>query len=866
MTTIPDRLAAALSDRYRIERELGRGGMATVYLAEDLRHQRKVALKVLDPELAAVLGAERFLAEIRTTANLQHPHILGLFDSGAVEGSLFYVMPFVEGESLRDRLTREKQLPVEDAVRIAREVADALQYAHEHGVIHRDIKPENIMLQGGHALVADFGIALAVQTAGGQRMTQTGLSLGTPQYMSPEQAMGDRSIDARSDVYALGAVTYEMLVGEPPFTGATVQSIVAKVMSEKPTAPRTVRDTVPVTVEVAVLKALAKLPADRFVSAAAFAAVLGHADATTARVVAVPARRVSLLLPMAILGIVAAASFLVGRLTSGSRAESGMTFGPATQVTWEPGLEVTPAISPDGKQVAYAKGNGTLSRIFVRPVSGGRPLALTGDSTAIEAHPEWSHDGARILFIRNGDVYSVPSGGGTPKQEVPSRGTAVESATWSPDESRIAYVVGESLFVREATGASRPLTRLFQPSLCTWGAANLIACQAGNLWYLQPGMAFANLAPSHVAIVDPESGAVTGVTDSTSSNVAPQWSPDGHSIYYISNRLGPQDLFNVEVRNGHAGPSHRLTVGLGASSFTLSADGSRIAYAVMVSSSNVWSEPFPRAGAPQRTQITQGQQLIESVAVSRDGQWLYYDSDIAGNTDLYRVRLTGGEPERLTTDRSAEFAPSPSPDGRSVAFHSWRTTSREIYVMPLDGGPVVQLTDTPLQEQNPQWSPDGTSLAFASQSPPLGLFIAHRSTDGTWTSRQRLEAGHWAAWSPDGRFLSYSTLLGGLGGLRVVPADSGAPRTLVDETAPGAPGVEVSRWSQDGRTIYFKSHDPDGEGVLWSIPAAGGTPTRIMRFGDGRQRSDRYGFWFANGRIYYTLYDRQANVWVVDVR
>ncbi|HEY6784755.1 MAG TPA: serine/threonine-protein kinase, partial [Gemmatimonadales bacterium] len=225
------RLAAALSDRYHIERELGAGGMATVYLAQDLKHDRRVALKVLRPELAAVIGAGRFLAEIRTTANLQHPHILSLFDSGEADGTVFYVMPYVEGESLRDRLNREKQLPVDAAIRIATEVADALDYAHQQGVVHRDIKPENILLHGGHTLIADFGIALAAAKTGDTRMTETGMSLGTPAYMSPEQAMGEREITPRSDVYALGCVTYEMLVGEAPFTGPTAQAIVAKVLT-----------------------------------------------------------------------------------------------------------------------------------------------------------------------------------------------------------------------------------------------------------------------------------------------------------------------------------------------------------------------------------------------------------------------------------------------------------------------------------------------------------------------------------------------------------------------------------------------------------------------------------------------------------
>ncbi|HET9798954.1 MAG TPA: serine/threonine-protein kinase, partial [Gemmatimonadaceae bacterium] len=267
-------VAAALGARYAVERELGAGGMATVYLAEDVRHHRKVAIKVLHPELSAVLGPERFLKEIELTAGLQHPHILPLFDSGSAEGQLFYVMPFVEGETLRTRLDRECQLPVADAVRIAREVADALAYAHSRGVIHRDVKPENILLQGGHALVADFGIALAVQQAGGHRITQTGLSLGTPQYMAPEQAAGERSVDARADIFALGAVTYEMLAGQPPFTGPTTQAVIARVLTAEPTPLTEVRHSVPAAIAAAVHTALAKLAADRFGSAAEFVAAL----------------------------------------------------------------------------------------------------------------------------------------------------------------------------------------------------------------------------------------------------------------------------------------------------------------------------------------------------------------------------------------------------------------------------------------------------------------------------------------------------------------------------------------------------------------------------------------------------------------
>src|SRR5687768_11152516 len=264
-------LASALHGRYTIDREIGRGGMATVYLARDVRHNRHVALKVLNPELGAVLGVERFLAEIEVTANLQHPNLLPLFDSGEANGLLFYVMPFIQGESLRARLDREKQLPVDEAIRITTAIAGALDYAHRHAVIHRDLKPENILMHEGQPLIADFGIALAVSNAGGARITQTGLSLGTPQYMSPEQATGDRVVDGRTDIYSLGAMAYEMLVGDPPHHASTSQAIIAKVLTERPTSVRTSRPSVPPHVDGAIGKALEKLAADRFATAKEFA-------------------------------------------------------------------------------------------------------------------------------------------------------------------------------------------------------------------------------------------------------------------------------------------------------------------------------------------------------------------------------------------------------------------------------------------------------------------------------------------------------------------------------------------------------------------------------------------------------------------
>ncbi len=424
-----ERVRAALADRYRIERELGQGGMASVYLAEDLRHDRKVAIKVLKPELAAALGGERFLAEIRTTANLQHPHILPLHDSGAADGFLYYVMPFVEGESLRDRLVRERQLPIAAALQIAREVADALHYAHGQGVVHRDVKPENILLHGGHAAVADFGIALAVQSAGGERLTQTGLSLGTPQYMSPEQAMGERTIDARSDLYALGAVLYEMLTGDPPFLGSTVQAMVAKVLSERPTAPSTVRDTVPGGVEEAVLRALAKLPADRFTSAAEFAVALGVPAGTSAER-PVASRRLVWHLNPALAGLtvvsLGVAGWALSRLYRPVPSAGVPLFDAAlpdsAPMSDAPliaaqgfGVGTTSfSLAPSGEFVVYAAIAGNSTRLWYRSLvdASARPIPGTEGGTV----PRISPDGGMIAYSVTDRVFLVPVAGGEPRQ------------------------------------------------------------------------------------------------------------------------------------------------------------------------------------------------------------------------------------------------------------------------------------------------------------------------------------------------------------------------------------------------------------------------------------------------------------------
>ncbi|MCH8992077.1 MAG: protein kinase [Acidobacteria bacterium] len=410
MTDTIARLKDALSDRYSIERELGAGGMATVYLAEDLKHRRKVAVKVLRSELAAVIGAERFLIEIEVTANLQHPNILPLYDSGVADSFLYYVMPYIEGETLRDLLNREKQLGVEETVEIAKSVAAALSFAHERGVIHRDIKPENILLQSGQALVADFGIALAVSQAGGARLTETGLSLGTPHYMSPEQATGDRDLDARSDVYSLACVTYEMLTGDPPHVGSTAQAILASVMTEEPRRVTLRRKTVPAHVEGAVHKALEKLPADRFTSAHDFAQALAdpgfrHGGAAGVPAAAGPWKRLSLgLATVLVVGVGVLTSRLLDRPTPEVvrfsipvGQDDDVHLGGFDKGTGQRPASPSMAFSPDGDVLVYSAWDGEDSRIYVRRMGQERADPIEGTEGA--AFPFFSPDGRCVAGV-----------------------------------------------------------------------------------------------------------------------------------------------------------------------------------------------------------------------------------------------------------------------------------------------------------------------------------------------------------------------------------------------------------------------------------------------------------------------------------
>jgi hypothetical protein len=479
------RLTTALEERYRIERQLGAGGMATVYLATDLKHGREVALKVLRPELGAVLGDERFLAEIKITARLDHPHILTLIDSGAEGGFLYYVLPFVRGESLRDKLNREKQLGLDEALVITRQVASALDYAHRQGVVHRDIKPENILLLEGEAMLADFGIALAVKEAGGNRLTETGLSLGTPQYMSPEQATGDRQLDARSDLYSLAAVLYEMLAGEPPVTGPTAQAMIAKLMTERPTRLRVLRGSVPETVDAAVAKALDKTPADRFASAGEFVRALDAKP--VAATVALPAARSRRRLVTGIglaLGLLAAVLGAV--VATGRFRPRGPAFAlrDRTQLT-SSGSVFASAVSADGKQLAYITHDcgpkGCSYSLDLQDVGGNAThRVLAGASAAYGL--EWSPDRRNLIFVGTWrgrwGFYLVSALGGPPRYL--SSGAAM---FWAGGDSLlIAPPIsgGDSVFqvkVASIDGTVRDSIRVAGPGL---GVAGLSVSPGGR--------------------------------------------------------------------------------------------------------------------------------------------------------------------------------------------------------------------------------------------------------------------------------------------------------------------------------------------------------------------------------------------------
>ncbi|MBY0491820.1 MAG: protein kinase [Gemmatimonadaceae bacterium] len=855
----PEPLVTALQDRYTLLRQLGAGGMATVYLARDVRHAREVAIKVLHPELAAVLGAERFLSEIRTTASLQHPHILPLFDSGEAAGQLFYVMPYVDGETLRSRLEREKQLPIADAVQLAREVADALQYAHDRWVIHRDIKPENILLQGGHALVADFGIALAVTNAGGARMTQTGLSLGTPQYMAPEQAMGERAIDARADVYALGAVTYEMLAGEPPFTGPTSQAIVAKVLSTD--APRldTLRRNVPAAVAQAVHHALERLPADRFASARQFAEVLeGRAMAPahqmSGRAAAVPSRA-----PTLTIAYITAAIAVAFGLWSALRARPSVDAVPlqvAVALPDSEGLLPAPsvtnrprrlAISPDGRTLVYfgpGPGGRGLGQLWQRPLNRLTGTRIPGTEGAL--NPTFAPDGSpRLAYITR-----LP--GGALRIVDLSTNSSMTVADSLLDDSGVAWSDDGWLYV---------VRRMFGSGIHRVRAA-------------------ARSVPEPVTTPDTSAGELF--------HTLPSALPGGRGVLFtIVNKTADVENRQIGVWDART-RSHRVLMKGAAAWYaapghllTLLADGTLVAAPFDVPSLQVTGAAVPVADGVQLSALGSADVVSgpdgligyiagvhagvqqELVMVARDDVTTHLDSAFNGryprgfeldprgetlialreplgqDVGLEQLRLDNTSIRRIATDA---WDPFWSTDG-SLIYFVRQTDRRQLFVTPADGSRGPRLVRTfPLSRTSmTRMASDGKTLVVLGNE---DLFITSLTGDTTLRPLVRTpEREREFALSPDGHWIAITREEGSATYVDVHPfPDVDRQRFRVSDGRSG----RSPRWSRDSRSLFYRN-------VFNDLMRVAVSPGAVVTFGKSVpvMRGNAAGF---NGQI-GELYD-----------
>jgi serine/threonine-protein kinase len=772
MTDVFDRLKSALADRYAIERELGSGGMATVYLAEDLKHERQVALKVMRPELSAILGGERFLREIRIAAKLNHPHILALYDSGEADGFLYYVMPHVEGESLRSKLTREKQLPLDEAITITQQVAAALDYAHQEGVIHRDIKPENILIQRGEALVADFGIALAVSTAAGTRLTDTGLSLGTPEYMSPEQATGEREITARSDVYSLGSVVYEMLVGEPPHTGNTVQAIIAKVVSVEPQPISRVRRTVPSNVDAAVQCALAKVPADRFGSGAEFTDALTDpaftlatvAGAAAAALSAGPWRRIAL--AAIAVAAVLAVSTVWGWLRPGPEPANPVIRYALALPEEEELLDVfgtSVALSPDGSRLVYVGPGDQGTQLWIRQRDQLHGSPLPGTEAAWQ--PFFSPDGRRVAFVTEDRQLKVVSLTGEPPLTLVESDLDPVSGAWGVD----GYVYFGSLprgrLMRvSATGSGVPEPL---PTLDATGERRVLVqgvfaryAASGHLVYVRYDGALL------AAPFDQDKLVLTGPPVALLGEIAVRNGPDvalsqtGRLIYVPGTTGGSADVVWVD-RNGTAeplDPSWRGSfVGL-----ALSPDETRLA--VSIGQSNVaeqlWIKQLPRG--PLSLLTFQGD-LNRRPAWTRDGRAVTFVSDRGENRDLYVKRADGSAGAEVLLDDARPLDEGfYSPDGEWLVYrlgYGQSTGVRDLFaIRPGIDSVATPLVPTGFDEYSPALSPDGQWLAYVSdESGRREVYVQPFPNAGEAKWQVSTTGGNEPVWAHSGRELFYKS-------------------------------------------------------------------------------------------------------------
>ena len=803
---------------YAIERELGSGGMATVYLAHDRKHDRKVAIKILHADLAAMLGAERFLGEIKVTAHLQHPHILGLIDSGTIgeeagelRGRPYYVMPFVEGESLFDRLDREGQLPVEDAVRIATEVASALDYAHRHGVIHRDIKPANILLHDGSAIVADFGIALAITEAGGPRITQTGLSLGTPTYMSPEQATAERTITARSDIYALGAVTYEMLSGEPPFTGPSAQVIVAKMMLEEPRPLAIRRRSTPPHVEAAVFKALEKLPADRFASAHEFAEALtnssmavsftpprtsGLRDGARYRNMFYAATAAALLL----LGF--AAWGWLRPTASGEVTRYTLVFDSTEALGPLGDYHERFAISPNGSYLAYVSGTG--QRLLIRSRNQLHAVPAPGTEGAVT--PFFSPDGKNVGGIIDLKGLTIAPVGGGPAITIPSSLIGTAGASWGKDGFIYADASSSSL----GGGLLRVEAKLGAvPTAFT--TLDTASGEADHTW--------PDVLPNGKGVIFAVVfNAPKGQTGSTSSIAVAERTSGRHRI-----------LINDAIHALYSASGHLLYVttkhGLMAVPFDQN-------------SMKITGEPIALIES-----LRTGSYSSTDLAISENGTLVYGTSTGADRELVWVTR--DGKAQPVDPDWHAPMQdPALSPDGRRVAVSiADQDGATSVWIKQLDRGPSIRVSLEGRVNVSPTWTPDGRSVTFASNADgPLALWT--KSADGTGQGKVEHSESRGMfgpVWSHDRQWLLMFTDFNSPGASDIVglrPGIDGAAVPLVaTKFFEASPQLSPDgRWlaytsSETGQPQVYVTPFPTTKSGKWAISTRGGTGPRWSHSG-----------------------------------
>ncbi len=803
-----DRLTAALADRYRIERELGAGGMATVYLAHDVKHDRQVALKVLKPELAAVLGAERFVVEIKTTAALQHPHILPLFDSGTADGFLFYVMPFVDGETLRDQLNRETQLGVDEALRLTSDIADALHYAHSRGVIHRDIKPENILLANGRPIVADFGIALAVSAAAGGRMTETGLSLGTPHYMSPEQATAEKEISARSDVYSLASVLYEMLAGEPPHTGGSAQAIIMKIIAEPAQPVTKYRKSVPPNVAAALAKALEKVPADRFATAkefsvALFATTFSYGTIGATGTVGPGAAGTDWRSKLAVPAMVVAVGSL-GLLAWTTSRPSAPAPVSRFEVAWDgaaAGEFGNLALSRDGSLFVTVARVGTKGGLFIRRRDELAATLVEGTTDAF--NPTVSPDGRRLAFMTGPAIKIVDVAGGLPRELTDSL-VGVPGLAWGVDN----YIY----FDRRGNG---PLMRIRE----TGGAAEVVSTlndSTGELQHVWPDplpngrgvLMVINRGGPGAGASDADGIAVldlrTGKHRELFRGVFVRYSLSGHLLYVTHEGellAVPFDQDALATTGAPVSIERGLAVrtgGTGSVDLAISDNGT-LAYAIGSQRGSrrevAWAT---REGTvtPLEPALTGD---VREVALSADATQVAFIMRSDVGTHAYITRIGSGAPKRLTFEgvfRTVLW----HPNGRELLLS---TLAGNQFRVPSDGRsvPTPILGTQPLSSEL-RWAPKGDSLLLsvrAREGTDVFLVAPADSRGGTpvFSSPGFVES---ASLSPDGKWILFSAGRVGLAGVFVRPF----PNTGASMHEVGALSRQP-RWSADGREIYYRT-------------------------------------------------------------